>query len=173
MWGRCWSCHLAAIGIGNPSASFRPSTLLVGWQTIDGVDNFWRWFVGKIVNIMGEVLLELTLRLHASCIVMIDATGAVWYVESFVINYLKLYPRCIIIYPKGLAARVRQIGHWRNSSSDCLRFTVCGVRAWQLLIHYPQMTFIENGKKLAVVQHQRYKLRFVPNYFTENGGVWS
>ena len=38
---------------------------------------FWCWFAGKIINIMGEVRLEQTLRLHVSYIVMIDGTGAV------------------------------------------------------------------------------------------------
>ena len=123
----------------------------------------WRWLAGNIKNTKGEIRLAKTLRRRgyngASFTAPTDGPGAVRHVELRVTKCPKTYPVADGEALKDLVQELNQDVIDANEDLIGKVFQRMGAEPGQLVTHYPQVAFIENGDKLAVVKRPGYKPR--------------
>ena len=129
--------------------------------------SMWRWLSGNLKNTNGDVRLATTLRRRghngANFTAPTDGPGHVRHVELRVANRdanrLKTYPVADEEALKDLLQELDQEVIDTNYDLIGKVFQRMGSEPGRLVTYYPQVAFIDNGNKLAVVKRQGCKPR--------------
>ena len=123
----------------------------------------WRWLSGDLKGTQGEERLATTLRRRgyngANFTAPTDGPGDVRHVELRVANRLKTYPVADEEALKELLQELDQDVIDTNYDLIGQVFQRMGSEPGRLVTYYPQVAFIENGNKLAVVKRRGCKPR--------------
>ena len=121
----------------------------------------WRWLSGDLKGTQGEERLATTLRCRgyngANFTAPTDGPGHVKHVELHVANRAKTYPVADDEALKDLLQELDQDVIDTNHDLIGKVFQRMGSEPGRLLTHYPQVAFVENGNKLAVVKRRGCK----------------
>jgi hypothetical protein len=125
--------------------------------------SMWRWFSGNLKSTKGDARLAKTLRRRgyngASFTAPTDGPGDVRHVELRVANRPKIYPVANEEALKDLLRELDQDVIDTNYDVIWQVFQRMGSEPGPLATHYPQVAFVENGNKLAVVKRPGCKPR--------------
>ena len=125
--------------------------------------SMWRWLSGNLKSTKGDDRLTKTLRRRgyngASFTAPTDGPGDVRHVELRVANHLKTYPVADEAALKDLLQDLDQEVIDTNYDLIGKVFQRMGSDPGRLVTHYPQVAFVENGSKLAVVKRHGCKPR--------------
>ena len=123
----------------------------------------WGWLSGTLQATQGDERLAKTLRRRgyngASFTAPTDGPGDVRHVELCVASSLKTYPVADEEALKDLLQDLDQDVIDANEDLIGKVFQRMGSEPGPLVTHYPQVAFVENGSKLAVVKRRGCKPR--------------
>ena len=123
----------------------------------------WRWLSGNLNSTQGERRLAMTLRRRgyngAKFTAPTDGPGVVKHVELSFATHPKIYP---VADAEALRDFLQELDQDVIDENRDLIGTVLqrmGSEPERLVTHYPQVAFVENGNKLAIVKRRGCKPR--------------